>query len=299
MDRFQQMQAFVAVVETGHFVTAAEALDLSKAAVSRAVNALETRLGARLLHRTTRRLSLTSEGEVFHGRCKQLLADLEAAEGEIGERGTLATGRVRINAPVSFGIRHLAPLWGEFRARHPGVELDVTLSDRLVDLVDEGYDLAVRIGQLRSSSLVGRQLTSTRLRVCAAPAYLDARGRPQHPRELSQHAVIGYSLLATGDDWTLEGLDGTVTVATRPVMRSNNGDTCIAAAVAGTGVVLQPGFLLRASLADGCLEELLPGWRADTLGIHAVYPSRRHLLPKVRVLIDFLAERLGERAGEW
>lgn len=299
MDRFQQMETFVAVVETGHFVTAAQALALSRAAVSRTVAALEARLGARLLHRTTRRLSLTGEGEVFYNRCREILAELAAAEGEIGARGTEASGRVRINAPVSFGIHHLAPLWGPFRARYPQVELDVTLSDRLVDMVDEGYDLALRIGRLASSSLVGRQLASTRLRLCASPAYLAKHGRPEHPDALSQHAVIAYRYFTSGDDWTLEGPDGSVTVSTRPVMKSNNGDTCIAAAVAGEGMVLQPGFLLQPCLADGRLEEVLPDWHAPTLGIHAVYPSRHHLLPKVRVLIDFLAERLGEAGADW
>lgn len=299
MDRFQQMQTFLAVVDTGHFVTAADALGQSKAAVSRAVSHLESRLGVRLLNRTTRRLSLTGEGAVFHERCKQILAELEAAEGEIGERGTEARGRLRLNAPVSFGIHHLAPLWGAFRAQHPRVELEVTLSDRLVDLVDEGFDLAVRIGRLSSSSLVGRKLASTRMRLCASPAYLAATGEPGHPRDLSRHAVIAYSYLTSGDDWRLTGPDGEVTVTTRPIMRSNNGETCIAAAVAGEGVILQPGFLVQPYLADGSLTELLPDWQAPTLGIHAVYPSRRHLLPKVRVLIDFLAERLDALSAEW
>lgn len=299
MDRFQQMQAFLAVVDTGHFVTAADALGQSKAAVSRAVSQLESRLGVRLLNRTTRRLSLTSEGAVFHERCKQILAELEAAEGEIGERGTEASGRLRLNAPVSFGIHHLAPLWGAFRAQHPRVELDVTLSDRLVDLVDEGFDLAVRIGRLSSSSLVGRKLASTRMRLCAAPAYLAARGEPEYPRDLADHAVIAYSYLTSGDDWRLTGPEGEVTVTTHPVMRSNNGETCIAAARAGEGVILQPGFLLQPYLDDGSLIELLPDWQAPTLGIHAVYPSRRYLLPKVRALIDFLAERLGAVSAGW
>lgn len=292
MDRFQQMQAFVAVVESGHFVNAAESLGLSKAAVSRAVGALESRLGVRLLHRTTRRLSLTGEGEIFYSRCRQLLMEVEAAEGEVSERGVDASGRVRVNAPVSFGIHHLAPLWAEFRAEHPRVELDVTLSDRVVDLVEEGYDLAIRIGRLSSSSLVSRKLTSTRMVLCAAPDYLAEQGEPEHPEELAGRAVIAYSYLTSGDDWTLTGPEGAVKVRTRPVMHSNNGETCIAAALAGQGIVLQPDFLVRPHLAEGHLRELLPGWSAATLGIHAVYPSRRHLLPKVRALIDFLAARL-------
>ncbi|WP_018140371.1 LysR family transcriptional regulator [Thioalkalivibrio sp. ALJ7] len=295
MDRFQQMQIFVAVVEAGHFVHAAEALGLSKAAVSRAVNGLEERLGARLLHRTTRRLSLTSEGETFFGRSKLLLEELAAAEGEISERGTAVSGRLRINVPVSYGIQHLAPLWGAFTARHPRVELDVTLNDRSVDLVDEGFDLAVRIGTLDSSSLVARRLATTRMRICAAPDYLAASGLPAHPRELADHATIAYSYHATGDDWTLTGPDGPVAVTTRPVLRSNNGETCVAAALAGQGIVYQPEFLLQPHLQTGALQALLPDWETATLGIHAVYPSRRYLLPKTRALIDFLAERLGGR----
>ncbi|ADC72576.1 transcriptional regulator, LysR family [Thioalkalivibrio sp. K90mix] len=297
MDRFQQMQIFVAVVETGHFVHAAETLGLSKAAVSRAVNGLEERLGARLLHRTTRRLSLTSEGETFFGRSKLLLEELAAAEGEISERGTAVSGRLRINVPVSFGIQHLAPLWGTFTARHPRVELDVTLNDRSVDLVDEGFDLAVRIGTLDSSSLVARRLATTRMRICAAPDYLAASGLPAHPRELADHATIAYSYHATGDDWTLTGPDGPVAVTTRPVLRSNNGETCVAAALAGQGIVYQPEFLLQPHLQTGALQVLFPDWETATLGIHAVYPSRRYLLPKTRALIDFLAQQLGTPNG--
>jgi len=187
MDKFLEMQTFASVVDAGSFVRAAEALDMSKAAVSRYVADLEGRLGARLLHRTTRKLSLTEEGRAFHARCKALLGELEEAEAEITASATRASGLVKINVPVTFGILHLAPLWSDFMAANPRVTLDVTLSDRVVDLVDEGYDLAVRIGSLPNSSLVSRKLTSTRMVLCASPAYLKKHGRPKHPADLAAH----------------------------------------------------------------------------------------------------------------
>lgn len=297
MDKFQEMQAFVAVVDTGSFVRAADALDISKTAVSRLVGDLEARLGTRLMHRTTRKLSLTPEGEVFHERCRQVLDEVAEAEAELTARSGEAVGRLRINVPVTFGLLHLAPLWPAFMARHPKVELDITLADRVVDLVDEGYDLAVRIARLQPSSLVSRQLSSTRLVLCASPEYLRRHGAPVHPSELAQHAVIAYTLLSMGDHWAFEGPEGTVSVTITPHMRTNSGDTCCAAALKHQGLVLQPTFLVGPYLASGALIEVLPQYRSIELGVFAVYPSRKHLTPKVRVLIDFLVEAF--RAPAW
>lgn len=296
MDRFQEMRAFVAVVDAGSFVRAAEGLGLSKTAVSRLVGDLETRLGTRLLHRTTRRLSLTPEGEVFHERCRQLLDGVEEAEAELTAQAGEAIGQLRINVPVTFGLLHLAPLWPAFMTMHPKVALDVTLSDRLVDLVDEGYDLAVRIARLQVSSLVSRQLTSTRLILCASPEYLRRHGTPAHPSELAQHAVISYSLLSMGEQWEFEGPEGRVTVKVSPRMRTNSGDTCCAAALQHQGIVLQPSFLIGPQLASGALVEILPQYRSMEMGVYVVYPSRKHLTPKVRALIDFLVEAFRMRA---
>jgi DNA-binding transcriptional LysR family regulator len=289
MDRFQEMRAFAAVVDAGSFVRAADTLDVSKTAVSRLVADLEARLGTRLLHRTTRTLSLTPEGEVFHERCRQLLQGLEEAEAELSAHAGDAVGQLRINVPVTFGLLHLAPLWPAFLERHPKVVLDVTLADRVVDLVDEGYDLAVRIARLPASSLVSRQLSSTRLVLCASPEFLRRHGTPAHPSQIAQHEVVGYTLLATGEQWEFEGPQGPVHVKVAPRMRTNSGDTCCAAAVAHQGIVLQPTFLVGPHLASGALVEILPEFRSIELGIYAVYPSRKHLTPKVRVLIDFLA----------
>jgi DNA-binding transcriptional LysR family regulator len=290
MDKFQEMRAFVAVADAGSFVRAAESLALSKAAVSRFVNELEARLGVRLMHRTTRKLSLTEGGEVFHTRCQALLADIAEAEAEVSSRSGEAAGLVKVNAPFTFGILHLAPLWGEFKARHPHVTLDVTLSDRVVDLVEEGYDLAVRIARLPSSTLISRKLSATRMVVCASPQYLERAGTPQHPSQLARHAVLAYSHWSGRDEWQFDGPDGPVSVKTEPWIRTNSGDTCRAGALRDQGIVMQPSFLVGTDLAAGTLVELLPQYRALELGIYALYPTRKHVTPKVRLLIDFLVE---------
>ncbi len=297
MDKFQEMRSFVAVVDAGSFVRAAEALSVSKAAVSRYVSELEARLGVRLLQRTTRRLSLTAEGEVFHARCQTLLADVDEAEAEITSRSGDARGLLKINVPVSFGILHLAPLWGEFIRRQPNVSFDVTLADRVVDLVEEGYDLAVRIARLPSSTLISRKLSATRLVVCASPKYLKRAGTPKVPQDLARHTVLAYSLLTGGDEWHFAGPDGPVSVKTAPCLRTNSGDTCRAAALNHQGVVMQPSFMVSADLAAGTLVELMPRYRGIELGIYAVYPTRKHVAPKVRLLIDFLAESF--RQPKW
>jgi DNA-binding transcriptional LysR family regulator len=292
MDRFQEMRAFTAVVDAGSFVGAADALDLSKAAMSRQVADLEARLGVRLLNRTTRRLSLTEEGEVFYARAKDLLGSLEEMESEVVARSGQAVGTLKVTAPVSFGLLQLAPLWPGFMAKHPLVRLEVTLADRFVDLVEEGVDLAVRIARLESSSLVSRKLSSTRLVLCASPKYLKKHGRPRHPSDLAGHAVIAYSLLSVGDDWQFTGPEGLVQVRVAPRMRTNSGDTCRAAALGHEGIVLEPSFMVADDLAAGTLVQLLPEYRSLELGIYAVYPSRKFVAPKVRALIDHLATAL-------
>lgn len=292
MDKFLEMKTFAAVVEGGSFVKAADALDMSKPAVSRYVAELEQRLGVRLLQRTTRKLSLTEEGRLFYGRCKTLLADMEVAEEEITSKSASVKGLIKVNAPVSFGLMELAPLWPDFMTQYPDVELDITLADRIVDLVDEGYDLAVRIARLANSSLVSRKLATTRMVLCASPTYLKQHGEPLHPSELAQHAVLSYSLLATGDQWDFDGPQGNVAVTIKPIMRTNSGDTCVAAARKSKGVILQPSFMVRSDLLSGALVELMPQYRAVEFGIFAVYPTRQYVSPKVRALIDFLLTAL-------
>jgi DNA-binding transcriptional LysR family regulator len=294
MSQFEQMRAFTAVVDAGSFVKAADVLRLSKAAVSRQVSELEGRLGVRLMQRSTRRLSLTEDGQLFYERSKELLASLDQAEAELSSRQGEVGGTLRVNVPLTFGIGHLAPLWGEFKALHPKLTLDVTLSDRVVDLVEEGYDLAVRITRMPDSVLVSRRLAGTRIVLCASPAYLQQHGVPTHPAELARHSTLAYTYWASGDEWRFEGPEGEVSVRTHPGLRTNNGDTCRAAALAHQGVILQPTFLVGEDLRAGRLIELMPAYRALEVGIFAVYPSRRHLPPKVRALVDFLVERFRE-----
>ena len=253
MDRFEEMRVFAAVVDAGSFVGASDALEMSKAAVSRHVAELESRLGVRLMHHTTRKLSLTPEGEVFHGRCRELLGGVDEAEAEITSRSGEASGVLRINVPFSFGLLHLAPLWAEFMAQHPKVVLDVTLADRVVDLVEEGFDLAVRIARLPNSSLVSRQLTSTRLVLCASPAYLRAHSQPRHPNDLALHEVLAYSLFSMGDQWEFTGPEGAASAKVTPRLRTNSGDTCRVAALRGQGIVLLPSFLVGPDLLNGTL----------------------------------------------
>ncbi|MGL4230435.1 MAG: LysR family transcriptional regulator [Casimicrobium sp.] len=297
MDRFLEMQTFAAVVDSGSFVGATDVLGMSKPAVSRYVNELESRLGVRLLQRTTRRLSLTEEGSVFYARCKELLSALEEAEGEITSRSGEASGLVRINAPLSFGVSHLAALWSEFKSMHPNVSLDVTLGDRVVDLVEEGYDLAIRIARLPSSTLICRKLASTRMVLCASPKYLKRAGKPKHPSELAEHDVLAYSYWSTRDEWQFEGPEGVVAVTTTPRLRTNNGDTCRIGALNHQGIILQPTFLVGEDIKSGKLIEILPQYKSISLDIYAVYPSRKFVSPKVRLLIDFLIDAL--RKPSW
>ena len=290
MLNLQLLNSFLAVVRAGSFVGAADATELSKAAVSRHIAELEAHLGVRLLHRTTRRLSLTEDGQRFHARASELIAMFDELEAETVSSSGEASGLIKINAPLTFGNLHLAPLWPNFIEANPKVSLDITLNDRVVDLVEEGYDLAIRITNMSSSQLVSRRLASTRIVLCASPAYLAKFGTPMHPRELADHQVISYSYWSGGDVWPFTGEEGEVQVRVKPRIHTNSGDTCRAAALEDQGIVLQPDFLVGPDLKKGTLVELMPTYRSIELGIHAVYATRKHLPMKTRRLVDFLAE---------
>ncbi len=290
------MQSFAAVVAAGSFVAAADALGTSKAAVSRHVADLEQRLGVRLLNRTTRKLSLTDDGQAFHNRCSEILLAIGEAESELSSRSAEASGLLRVSVPVTFGILHLAQLWGVFLAQHPKVTLDVSLSDRTVDLVEDGFDLAIRIARAPDPNMIGRKLATTRMVLCASPQYLKQRGTPSRPTELAGHAVISYTYWSSRDEWEFIGPEGAVSVRIHPRIHANSGDTCRAAALQHQGIILQPSFLVQQDLRSGALEEIMPHYQSLELGIYAIYASRRQLPLKLRHMIDFLVDAFRQPA---
>lgn len=296
MDRLDALKAFVKVAETQSFSEAAARLGASKSALSRQVSALEAELGARLFHRTTRSLTLTEAGRGYLERVSQILADLAQADESVTALQAAPRGRLRVNAPLSFGFLHLAPLLPEFLARCPELEVDVAMNDRFVDLVEEGFDVAVRIGALADSSLIVRRLAPIRRVICASPAYLAAHGTPATPTDLQDHQCLLNTNLAPGREWrfaTPEGRPIAVHVGGRLSM--NNGDALRVAALRGLGLVDLPTFIVGRDLQSGALVSLLDAYVPQTMALHAVYPHARHLSPKVRVFIDFLAERFGPR----
>jgi DNA-binding transcriptional LysR family regulator len=297
MDKFQEMQAFVAIVDKGSFVRAADTLNISKAAISRQVADLEQRLGIRLLNRTTRKLSLTDEGQLFYMRCTDLLNGLEEAESELSLRRGEPSGHLRVSAPVTFGISHLAPLWGKFLQQHPKISMEVSLSDRTVDLVEDGFDLAVRISRVPHPTFIARKLASTKMMLCASPAYLKRHGTPKQPHDIADHNVISYTYWSSKDEWEFTHANGRVEVVkTRPRLHANSGDTCVAAALQDQGIVMQPDFLVYDALCKGKLKQLMKDYQTVELGIYAIYTSRRQLSLKLRSLIDFLVDSFQQPA---
>ncbi|MBI1208039.1 MAG: LysR family transcriptional regulator [Azospirillum sp.] len=293
MSRFDDMIAFLRVVEAGSFTGAAERLGISKSAVSRRMTELEDRLGTRLLNRTTRRLSVTEAGRAFYQRCVGIAADLDDAERAAADLDRAPRGLLRIAAPLSFGVRHLAPALPEFLANHPALTIETDLSDRITDLVEEGFDVAIRIARLRDSSMIARRLAPCRLAVAASPAYLERFGRPRDPDALAEHNCLIYTNSPLSDQWQFE-FDGTAqTVRVTGNLRANNGDILAKAAIAGLGITILPTFLLGEALNDGRLICLFADRLRPQLAVYAVYPPGRHLSSKVRVLIDFLAARFG------
>ena len=299
MDALADIAVFVRVVERGSFTLAAGELELSRAVVSKYVSRLEERLGARLLHRTTRRLSLTEAGAALFEASRGALERIEEAEGAVAQLQSEPRGRLRVSAPMSFGILHLGPALAEFARAYPRVSLDMRLDDRFVNLVEDGIDVAVRIGALTDSSLVARRLASTRTLACAAPSYLADHGEPETPEDLAAHDCLIYSYLSTANVWRFTAPDGReIPVAVSGRFRINNGIVLAEAAAAGHGILLTPSFYVGPMLRDGRLKRILAGYRLPELGIHAVYPERAQVPPKVRAFVDFLAQRFG-RKPEW
>jgi DNA-binding transcriptional LysR family regulator len=299
MDRLGAIQVFAQVVESGSFAKAAAKLGLSTSAASRHVAELESHLQTRLLNRTTRRVSLTESGQAFYERAVQLLADLEEAEQEAGKAAVVPRGTIRVTTSVNFGVRHLAPAIADFLGAHKEVRFDVSLSDRVVDLVEEGFDLAVRIGTAGSGNLVARKLGETRLVPCASPLYLSAHPAPKTPEELAQHNCFTYEYVTPRNVWRFQdpsGRERAVRVA--GTLHSNNGDLLAEAAARGAGIVFEPAFIVGPDVRAGRLVPLLQEFTPPQVPIYAVYPSRKHLSAKVRRFVEFLIARFAS-AQDW
>lgn len=292
MDTLQAMRVFAEVAEKNGFSAAAQALGISTASVTRQIAWLEQRLDTRLLNRTTRRVSLTSTGSAYYQRCVSLLAEFDDMEAALGAQALTPTGLLRINAPVSFGIAKLGPLLAGYRHRHPGVKLDLSLSDRLVDMVEEGFDVAIRITRQPAPNLIARKLAQTQVVLCAAPDYLLRQGTPTLLADLAGHQCLAYRYWAGGEEWQLRGPAGEESVRIQGCLRADNGDVLRQAALQGLGIVLQPEFLIGEDLAAGRLVRVLPDYSVAPIGIYAVYTSRSHLAPKVRSFIDYLVQML-------
>jgi DNA-binding transcriptional LysR family regulator len=286
--------AFVRVAETGAFSRAAERMGMSKSILSRRVARLEQQLGARLLTRTAQGAQPTDVGQAYFERASNILADLEAAEEVVAEAVTQVAGPVRLSAPLSFGVQHLAPALAEFAQVHPRVELDISFDDRPVDLVAGGFDLAVRIGSLKDSSLIARRIAPVRKVPVASPAYLAARGRPERPRDLADHDILLYA----NEQWRFRVGGKWDYVRGRPRLRADNGEMLRAAAEAGLGICILPSFIAAPSFERGTLEPVLRDFPMEEGALHAVMPPGRATTARVRALVEFLAGRFGPEP-EW
>jgi len=298
MDRLAALEAFARVAETGSFSAAARALNLSKSLISRQVSALEAELGARLISRTTRSLTLTEAGRGYYEQVARILAQMEEADLSVSQLQATPRGKLRVNAPMSFSLLRLAPALPDFLALYPEIDVDLVMNDRRVDLMEEGFDLAIRIGRLTDSSLVARKLSPVQRLIVASPAYLAARGTPHVPADLRRHDCLCYSNADTIDEWRFCEPDGRpVTIEVKGRVRANNGDLLRIAALRGLGFVDLPNFLVAGDIESGALVPVLQDYVKQDGGVYAVYPHARYLPPKIRVFIDFLAERWG--GAEW
>jgi DNA-binding transcriptional LysR family regulator len=293
---FEGLAIFAKVVETRSFAAAAAELKLSKATVSKAVSRIEQRLGARLINRTSRRFALTDVGQKLAGRAAHILAEGEAAEDATLSQTMVARGMVRLAAPMSFGVLHVAPLLPEFLAAYPDVSIDLQLSDAMIDLGGDGFDAAIRIAALPDSSLVARRLCDMPAYLLGSPAYLKKHGRPRHPLDLAQHRCIGYSNRATPETWRFARSGKSATVRPSGPLRVNNGDAMMPALVAGAGLGILPEFIVREALATGRLERLLPEWLVPSGSVYWVMPPGGPRPKRVEVLADFLVDKLGNPA---
>lgn len=301
---FDGIEVFVRVARAGSFSAAARELDQTPSAVSKQIGRLEDRLGARLFDRTTRRVRLTEVGTAFFDRCARIVAEMDEAEQAVSQLHGAPRGLLKLNVPVAFGRLHVARSLPEYQSRHPEVRIDLTLNDRFVDLVEEGIDIAVRIGELTDSSLMARRLAPNRRIICGSPDYLARAGMPEGPEDLARHNCVVYTYRASRNDWHLvpageTGRGGEQVVQVAGNLESNNAEALRTAVLAGAGLALLPLWLVGQDLRTGQLVQALPDYQAPDSAIYAVYPPGRHLSAKVRSFIDFLVERFGGKDAWW
>ncbi len=295
MNRFDELEAFVAVVDFHGFSNAAERLGMAKSMLSRRVSDLERRLGVQLLKRTTRRQSLTDAGREFYQRATQILADLNEAEQCVADAESEVSGRIRLAMPLGFGVILLAAPVADFLAAHPAIEIDIDLNDREVNLIEENIDLAIRVGELEDSSLIARRLASVQIVTCASPEYLRRHGRPRHPAGLADHEVLTYSNIAVGRHWAFPQQGKPIVPRLRYRLAANNGEFLAAIASRGLGIINGPRALMQAQIDSGELEPILGDFPRDDLGMYAVYPPGRLISRRVRVFSDALRAYFGDR----
>lgn len=293
MDRLGAMQVFVRTVELGSMSAAAAELDLSSQLAGRQVRALESSLGIKLLNRTTRRQSLTDGGRLFYERAKNILAEMEAAQAQIDESRALPSGRLRISAPITFGSRALAPRLAEFMNRFPDVSVELSLTNRTVDLVDEGFDVAFRTGDLPDSGLMAKRLAPHQLVLCASPAYLKKRGHPRTLEDLRRHECLVFAHTSLRTQWSFEGPEGVVRVPITGKFLTDSGEALRAAAVAGVGIILQPTELLAEDIQSGLLTRILKKYQPTPRPLHVLYAPDRRMTPKLRSFLDFASDTFG------
>ena len=298
MDRLNSMQIFVEVARASGFTAAANKIGLSRAQVSKSVMQLEQHLGTRLFNRTTRRISLTETGQIYLERCIDILQTIDETEAIAAAQTSEPRGRLTLSAPTSFGILHLQQAIPAYLRQHPQVQISLNLADRFIDVVDEGFDLVIRIAELEDSSLIARRLAPCRRLLCASPDYLEQNGTPLVPQDLAIHHCLVYSNQLKPDTWNLQGPSGVESVKVNGPICADNGDILRAAAVAGLGVTLLPTFIVGPDLEAGRLRQLLANYCPPEISIYAVFPSRRYLSAKVRSFVDFMATYFGDRP-EW
>jgi len=295
MDRFDSMKALVTAVDEGGFAAAGRKLGLSRVQVSRLVTALEDHLGAQLLVRTTRTMALTEAGQVFVERARVLVDDMAEAEAAAGDLTGELKGLLQINAPMTFGVSHIAPAVNDFMRQHRDITVSLNVNDRFVDPYEEGFDITLRIGELQPSSLIARKICPIRRLMCASPDYLEDRGRPRTPADLAGHAILHYGHLGNELHWPLRGIGNSNRLPVSPVLCSNNGDVLKMASLAGQGIVLLPAFIVTDELASGALVPVLEGFEPAPVALHAIYPPDKYRPAKTRAFVDFLTGRFQRR----